>query len=285
MKYAFIGCGNMAGAILGGMLKTGIAKPEEIICSAPSEATRARAAAEFGVAVTADNSEAASGAEVVFLCVKPQIFPETADELSKAIPEDALIISIIGGRTITDLEKALTPGGAYEADEDEDEDDEEAAYVTTRKIVRVMPNTPALVGEGMSALAANENVSEAELDQALAIFRALGQAEMVPERLFDAVTAVSGSSPAYVFLFLEAMADGAVLEGMPRQQAYRFAAQSVLGSAKLMMETGKHPGELKDMVCSPGGTTAEAVRVLEKKGFRGAVLEAVHTCAKKSRKL
>ena len=148
-----------------------------------------------------------------------------------------------------------------------------------------MPNTPALVGEGITALCPGELVSKEEVDRVCELFRGFGKAEVVSENLMDAVVAVSGSSPAYVFLFIEAMADAAVAEGMPRAQAYQFAAQAVLGIAKMLLDTGKHPGELKDMVCSPAGTTIEAVCKLEEKGFRSSVMECMKVCAEKSRNL
>ena len=146
-----------------------------------------------------------------------------------------------------------------------------------------MPNTPALVGEGMTGVCANDLVTEEELQLVLTLLKSFGRAEVVPEYLMDTVTGVSGSSPAYVFLFLEALADAAVAEGMPRKQAYEFAAQSVLGSAKMLLETGMHPGELKDMVCSPGGTTIEAVAVLEREKLRSAVIDATRACIWKSK--
>lgn len=146
-----------------------------------------------------------------------------------------------------------------------------------------MPNTPALVGEGMTGVCANDLVTEEELQLVLTLLKSFGRAEVVPEYLMDTVTGVSGSSPAYVFLFLEALADAAVAEGMPRKQAYEFAAQSVLGSAKMLLETGMHPGELKDMACSPGGTTIEAVAVLEREKLRSAVIDATRACIRKSK--
>ncbi len=148
-----------------------------------------------------------------------------------------------------------------------------------------MPNTPALVGEGMTGVCANERVTKDTLEQICTITDSFGRTELVPERLMDAVSAVSGSSPAYVFMFIEAMADAAVAQGMARKQAYSFAAQAVLGAAKLMLETGKHPGELKDMVCSPAGTTIEGVRALERAGMRSAVYEALQACADKGKRL
>ena len=151
------------------------------------------------------------------------------------------------------------------------------------KLVRSMPNTPALVGEAMSAVTPNEKISPEELQEVMAIFESFGKAEIVPETMMDAVVGVSGSSPAYVYMFIEAMADAAVADGMPRKQAYKFAAQSVLGAAKMVLETGEHPGVLKDAVCSPGGTTIAAVAELEKSGLRSSVIEAQRACVQKSR--
>ena len=148
-----------------------------------------------------------------------------------------------------------------------------------------MPNTPALVLEGATGMCFNSHVTEEEQEKAIRLFESFGIVEVVSETMIDTVIGVSGSSPAYVFLFIEAMADAAVADGMPRAQAYRMAAQSVLGSAKMVLETGKHPGELKDMVCSPAGTTIEAVRVLEEKGFRSAVIEGQKACVKKAKEL
>ena len=159
----------------------------------------------------------------------------------------------------------------------------EAMFDSRLKLVRAMPNTPALVGEAMSALCCNELVTEEELAEAVSIFNSFGKCEVIKEALMDAVIGVSGSSPAYVYLFIEAMADAAVADGMPRAQAYKFAAQSVLGSAKMVLETGTHPGALKDAVCSPGGTTIEAVAVLEEEGLRNAVIKAQRACVQKSR--
>lgn len=264
MKLGFIGTGNMAGAIMGGIIKTGLLKAEEIIGSDITEAGRRKVQETYGICVTADNCEAAREAEVLVLSVKPQFYEQTILQIRDEIREDQLIITLAPGKTIAWLEER---------------------FAKPVKIVRTMPNTPALVGEGMTAACPNQNVTEEEMAYALQILGAFGKVEVVAERLIDAVVAVSGSAPAYVFLFIEAMADAAVAEGMPRAQAYQFAAQAVYGSAKMVLETGRHPGELKDMVCSPGGTTIEAVRVLEQKGFRSAVIEAMKACADVSRNL
>ena len=261
MKLGFIGCGNMAGAIIGGILKNHVCSAEEIIGSALTESGRKKAEQTYGIRMTADNRQVAQESEIIFLAVKPQYYEEVLNEIKENTSKSKIYVSIAPGKTLEWMESILG----------EDV-----------KIVRTMPNTPALVGEGMTAVCVNSNVTGQELDTVKQILTACGQVEIISEKLMDVVVGVSGSSPAYVFMFIEAMADAAVADGMPRAQAYRFAAQSVLGSAKMVLDTGTHPGELKDMVCSPGGTTIQAVRVLEEKGLRSAVFEATDTCIKKA---
>ena len=261
MKIGFIGLGNMAGAMLGGFLSAGIFEAGEIIGSAKTQETIDRAGREYGIHVTRDNKEAAQ-AEVVVLAVKPIYYEEIISEIKDVVTEEQIIVTIAPGKTLAWLAEQF------------------GAKV---KIVRTMPNTPALVSEGITAVCHNEWVTAEEISYVISLFQAFGKAELVPESLMDVVVSVSGSSPAYVFMFIEAMADAAVADGMPRAQAYRFAAQSVLGSAKMVLDTGMHPGVLKDMVCSPGGTTIEAVRVLEEKGMRSAVIEAMKACTEKAR--
>lgn len=260
MNIGFIGGGNMASAIIGGILSTGIVKPEKILVASPHD----RVSESLGVGYTPDNRKAAAASDVLFLAVKPQVCGTVIEEIRDSVREDQLIISIAAGKSLGWLRES---------------------FGRNLRIVRAMPNTPALVGEGMTAASPNEFVADEDLDTAISLLGSFGRVEVVPERLMDAVTAVSGSSPACVFLFIEAMADAAVAEGMPRAKAYTFAAQAVLGSAKMVLDTGKHPGELKDMVCSPAGTTIEEVRVLEEKGFRGAVMDSLIACAEKSRNL
>lgn len=262
MKLGFIGCGNMANAIMCGIIKDGLIPASEIIGADPTAFGRERTLKENGITVTDSNIEVVKEAETLFFTIKPQYFHQMISEIRDYVREDQLIISIAAGRTLDYIQSEF--GGKKV------------------KVVRLMPNTPAMVGEGMTAACANDAVTREELDYAVRICSGFGKAEIVPESLFDVVTAVSGSSPAYVFMFIEAMADAAVQGGMPRAQAYTFAAQAVLGSAKMVLDTGKHPGELKDMVCSPAGTTIEAVRVLEEKGFRSAVFECVKACTEKS---
>lgn len=264
MKIGFIGLGNMATAIIGGILKKGLVEAQDICGADKASAMCEKAKENLGIEICAGNPSVAANADVLFLAVKPIFLPEVLEEIRGSLKENTVIVSIVAGKTIAFIEKHLGNG---------------------KKIVRCMPNTPALVGEGCTGVCANENVNAEEMVRVLSLLNSFGIAQEVPERLMDAVVGVSGSSPAYVFMFIEAMADAAVLAGMPRQQAYEFAAQAVLGSAKLVLETGKHPGELKDMVCSPGGTTIEAVKVLEEMGFRAAVMDAMEACIEKSKNL
>nr|WP_317282792.1 pyrroline-5-carboxylate reductase [uncultured Sellimonas sp.] len=257
MKLGFIGCGNMAGAIMGGIIKKGIFKPEEIIGADVFAPTREKAQATYGINITESNLEVVEKSEVIVLAVKPQFYEAVITEIKDKVTDEKIVITIAPGKTLAWLEEKF--GKAV-------------------KIVRTMPNTPAMVMEGMTAASPNKYLSEEEVKYACTLLESFGKVEVIPERLMDAVVGVSGSSPAYVFMFIEAMADAAVSDGMPRPQAYKFAAQAVLGSAKMVLETGKHPGELKDMVCSPAGTTIEAVRVLEGTGFRSSVIEAMKAC-------
>lgn len=249
---------------MGGIIKQGMIGANEIIGSDVSEAGRKRAKDTYGICVTADNKEVIKSADKVFLSVKPQFYPSVIAEIKDFVKEGQIVITIAPGKTLAWLQEQ---------------------FGKQVKIVRTMPNTPAMVGEGMTAVCANEYVTKEELEEVLQILGAFGKAEVISEHLMDVVVSTSGSSPAYVFMMIEAMADAAVADGMARAQAYKFAAQAVMGSAKMVLETGRHPGELKDMVCSPGGTTIEAVRVLEAKGFRSALIEAMKACAEVSSKM
>ncbi|MBQ7933188.1 MAG: pyrroline-5-carboxylate reductase [Lachnospiraceae bacterium] len=265
MKVGFIGLGNMASAIIGGMLKQQIVSAQDVIGADKFAKAAEMAKAKLGICITAENKEVATQADVLFLAVKPNVLPTVLEEISGVLRKETIIVSIVAGKSLAFIAEGLKSDA--------------------HKLVRCMPNTPALVLEGCTGVCANDNVSEQEMEQVLTLLRSFGLAEEVPEKLMDAVVGVSGSSPAYVFMFIEAMADAAVAAGMPRPQAYRFAAQAVLGSAKMVLETGKHPGELKDMVCSPGGTTIDAVKVLEEKGMRAAVMSAMEACIDKSKRL
>ncbi len=263
MKVGFIGAGNMAKAMIGGMLQKQLLQKEEIIASSATQGTADKVAGQFGIKTTLDNREVAK-ADIVIIAVKPIYCEKVINEIKDEITEKQIVVTIVAGRSLAWLRET---------------------FGKPVKLIRTMPNTPALVGEAVTALCPGELVSSEETERVCALFRGFGKAEVIEERLMDAVVAVSGSSPAYVFMFIEAMADAAVAEGMPRAQAYQFAAQSVLGSAKMVLETGKHPGELKDMVCSPAGTTIAGVCKLEEKGFRSSIMECMKACADKSRNM
>jgi pyrroline-5-carboxylate reductase len=260
-KIGFIGSGNMAKAIVGGLLSSKIADSESIMASAMTESTTKAIKDEFNVKTTTDNVRVAEAADYLFLAVKPDQYAGVINEVKDYIKANTIVITIAAGVTLASLGEQLG---------------------REVKIIRTMPNTPSLVGEGMSALCPNEKVTEEEMAQVMELFLSFGRAEVLEEYLMDAVPAVSGSSPAYVFMFIEALADGAVKQGIPRDKAYKMAAQAVLGAAKMVLETGSHPGQLKDAVCSPGGATIEAVSTLEKTGFRASVLSAMESCYKKS---
>lgn len=264
MKLGFIGLGNMASAMIGGILKKGLVKPEEIYGADALESAAQKAEEKFKITTVPDNVQAAGQADVLILSVKPQYYEDVIQQIRDTVKPEQIIVTIAPGKTLDWLS---------------------ACFAKDVKLVRCMPNTPALVGEGCTGVCRNEKVTDEEFKQVFALLNSFGKAIEVAEHLMDAVVGVSGSSPAYVFLFIEAMADAAVADGMPRAQAYEFAAQAVYGSAKMVLETGKHPAELKDMVCSPAGTTIEAVRVLEQKGFRSAVIEAQKACVEKSKSM
>lgn len=264
MKIGFIGSGNMASAMIGGILKNRLVNAGDIMASDKSEASCKKAADTFGILTTTDNKKTAAFADVLILAVKPNFVQEAIVDFRDSMRPETVVATLAPGKTLEWLG---------------------SVFGRKVRLVRTMPNTPALVGEGMTALCPNENVMPEDLEKVQMIFNSFSRTEIMPETMMDIVTSVSGSSPAFVFMFIEALADGAVADGMPRAQAYKFAAQAVYGSAKMVLETGKHPGELKDMVCSPGGTTIEAVRVLEEKGMRSAVIEAVKACTAKSRSL
>lgn len=264
MKTGFIGCGNMAAAMVRGILKGGKVRPEDVLVSRRQKAPLEELQKELGIGITTDNKDVAAFADILFLAVKPQFYEATIHEIRDSVKEDTVVVTIAPGKTMAWVEEQ---------------------FGRPVKVIRTMPNTPSMVGEGMMGICVGGRVSEEELAAVRELCGNFARTELVTENLMDVVAAVSGSSPAYVFMFIEAMADAAVAGGMSRASAYTFAAQAVLGSAKLVLETGMHPGELKDMVCSPGGTTIEAVRVLEEKGLRSAVFEGVRACMEKAKKM
>ena len=263
-KIGFIGCGNMAQAMISALVKSKLIESNQIIVSNRSKNILEKMNKEYGITIASNNIEVAEKCDIVFLAVKPNLYEMVMKEIKDSKTIDKIFVSIAPGKTMEFLESHL---GA------------------DAKILRTMPNTPSMVSEGMTAICPNQNINSEELELLIKLIESFGAVELIEEKLFDAVVAVSGSSPAYVFMFIEAMADAAVLQGMPRAQAYRFAGQAVLGSAKMLLESQMHPGELKDMVCSPGGTTIEAVAVLEEKGMRSAVIEAMRKCSQKSKEM
>ncbi len=261
-KIGFIGCGNMATAIMKGLISNNIYTANDIVASDASMAAADKIKTELGVAASTDNINTVEDCGILVLAVKPQYYETVIVEIRDSIKPEQIIITIAPGKTIAWLEEK---------------------FAKPVKLVRTMPNTPALVGAGMTGACRNKNINDEEYKTVFNILGSFGIVETITENLMNVCVSVSGSSPAYVYILIEAMADAAVADGMPRDKAYKFAAQAVLGSAQMVLETGKHPGELKDMVCSPGGTTIEAVRVLEERGFRSAVFEAMKACVRKAR--
>lgn len=261
----FIGAGNMGGAILRGILDADYVKAGQITVCDTSRRRMQELADEFpGITFCDSAAELVSMCDMIILAVKPYFLQDVLDDIKPVLHGKALI-SIAAGWTVKMLADELRGTGAT--------------------YLRVMPNTPAMVGEGMTALCDDSNFTKEDFAFAKGIFDAVGRTVVLPERVFDGVIAISGSSPAYVYMMIEAMADGGVKEGIPRACAYEMAAQSVLGAALMVLSSGTHPAALKDAVCSPGGTTIEAVEELERRGFRGAIMAAMNANAEKSRKI
>jgi len=264
LKIGFLGAGKMATALARGFLNAKLVKASQLVAADPFEAARQHFTAETGAKTVASNLAAAKAANVLILATKPDQITAALAEISGAFTRNHLVISIAAGVTLAKLEAAL-PAGA--------------------RVIRVMPNTPALVGAGASGFALGKNATAADGDLAKTLLSAVGLALPVKETLLDAVTGLSGSGPAYVYQFIEALSDGGVASGLPRDVATRLAAQTVLGGAKMVLDTGLHPGALKDQVTSPGGTTIEGLHELEKGKLRATVISAVRAATEKSKKL
>ena len=262
-KIGFIGAGFMAEALARGILRADLCLARDVFASDPSEARRKAFSEMIGPNVFAENARVAESAEVLILAVKPHVMLAVAEEIQPALNTAHLIVSIAPGVTLGWLRENLGTG----------------------RVVRVMPNTPALLGAGAAAYCAGPQVSKADKDAVEAIFSAVGICIEVEERHMDAVTGLSGSGPAYVYVAIEALSDGGVKMGLPRAAATRLAAQTVLGAARMVLETNRHPAQLKDQVTTPGGTTIEGLHALEKAGVRRAFMDAVEAAALKSREL
>lgn len=264
MKIGFIGTGNMGSSIIKGILSSKFEKSENINIFDLDKEKVNNLVKEYGVNAVNSEKELAENCDIIILSVKPHIIPIVLKNLSGNVKKDTIILTIAAGISISVIENALG------------ED---------KKVVRTMPNTPAQVLSGMTAVTFNKNIENSEKEIIFKLLNSFGKSVEIEEKLMHAYTGISGSLPAYVYMFMEALADGGVLCGMPRNKAYEIVAQTVAGSAKMLLETGKHPGQLKDEVCSPAGTTIEAVRVLENGNFRGNVIEAVVACTEKSKEM
>ena len=263
VKIGFIGAGKMASAMIEGLLSKGLYKKDEIIASCKSQTTKKRVSGELGIEVTTDVASVFKAADVVVLAVKPNQIEGILTTNIEANSTKKLLVSIAAGIKISTLER----------------------YVPDSRIIRVMPNVCCTVLESASSYTLGTKATKEDGEKVKEILEAIGIAFEVPEEKIDAVTGLSGSSPAYMFMVIDALADGGVLMGLPRDVAIKLAAQTMLGSAKTVLETGKHPEDLKDSVCSPGGTTIEGVKVLEDYGMRAAFISAVQASAEKSKEM
>ena len=259
----FLGGGNMASALIGGIINNELYQPENIYTSVATKKSVDRLTKQFGIKASLDSHQVIKSSDIVVIAVKPYMVNELLTELKNDFRPGQVIVSIASGITLDQL-KALLP---------------------EQKIYRAMPNTPAAVGKGMTSLTTTLSESESSRESVTELFKAVGEVAWISEKLMHAAIAVHGSSPAYVFMMIEAMADGAVLEGMPRDKAYLMAAQSLIGAATMVLESGLHPGALKDQVTSPGGNTIAAISVLEATGFRSSIISAIHAAAEKSREM
>lgn len=262
-KIAFLGAGNMANALIKGLLRSG-APAANIVATVKREERRKSLHESHGISVSMDNIAAAKSADVIVLCVKPQAMNTLVTQIAPAVDSSKLVISIAAGVPIAALQRNLGAGA---------------------RIVRTMPNTPCLVGKGATALAPGEHATAEDLVTATTLFDAVGLTTTVDESQLDAVTGLSGSGPAYIFLIIEALSDAGVKVGLSRHIALKLAAQTVLGSAHLLLETGEHPGALKDQVTSPGGTAIAGLHTLEAGGLRTTLIDAVEAAARRAKQL
>lgn len=264
MKLGFIGLGNMAKAILAGLLRSGVFSAGEISGYDVLEAVRNDVASQYGICTGKSNGEVAAESDVLILAVKPQFLEGVLTDIAPFVKPDTLIISIAAGKSLGWLHEKLN---------------------AEARIIRLMPNTAAMVGEAVTAVCRDAYATDDDVKLAVRICESFGTAQVIDEKLMDAFSALGGSSGAFAFLYMEALADGAVAAGMPRGMAYEVAAQATLGAAKLMRDSKEHPGVLKDMVCSPGGTTIQGIKALENGGVRGSVMAAIEACVEQAKKL
>lgn len=263
-QIGFVGAGNIAEALIRGLLQTGLRKPDQVVASGPRTNRLDELRESFGITTTRDNREVASRADILVMSVKPQILGQVLAEIAGVVREETLVLSVAAGVPTSRIEDLL---GAQ------------------RRVIRAMPNTPVVVRAGATAIAAGRHATADDLAAAKEIFDAVGITVILEESQLDAVTGLSGSGPAYLFLILEALADGGVKVGLSRRTSQLLAAQTVLGSAKMVIETNQHPGLLKDMVTSPGGTAITGLHTLESGGVRTTLMDAVEAATRRSREL
>jgi len=263
-RIGFIGAGRMGEALIRGLISSGMRKAADITAYDVSSERLQEVAGTLGIGTARSNREVVGNADVVFLAVKPNTVPAVLEDVRGSVTPEHLIVSIAAGVTIESIESALQPKS---------------------RVIRVMPNTPCLVGETAAAFALGTAATAEDGELVRSILDAVGTSFAVEEKLLDAVTGLSGSGPAYIYIAIEAMADGGVRMGLPRDVALALAAQTALGAAKMVLETGQHPGALKDAVASPGGTTIAAIQTLEERGFRSALIAAVEAATRRSKEL
>lgn len=263
-SVGFIGCGKMGQAMIGGLIHSGTIHHTRIIGSALTQETLDKIKETHAIETTLRNETVAETVDCLVLAVHPNEYEEAIHDIRSAIRPETIVITVAAGVSLSKVE---------------------GFFNKKVKVVRTMPNTPTYVGEGMTAMSVNDQITKEEQEAVKELLSSFGKVEVIPESQMDAIPAISGSSPAYVYMMIEAMADGGVRQGLNRDQAYRLAAQAVMGAAKMVLESGKHPGELKDMVCSPGGSTIAAVQTLEEERFRGAILKAMESCTDRIKEL
>ncbi|ULA67552.1 MAG: Pyrroline-5-carboxylate reductase [Nitrospira sp.] len=263
-QIGFVGGGNMAEALLAGLLRKGLTTPDRLFVSDPLSSRRDLLRHNFAVSITADNRVAVQGADIVVLCVEPQVLDDVLTELAPSLASNPLLISVAAGYPLSRLQDRVA-GAA--------------------RLVRAMPNTPSAIGEGVTAMSLAPGLSSEDRETARQLFESVGTVVVVEERLLDAVTGLSGSGPAYVFAMIEALADGGVLAGLPRATAQQLAAQTVAGAASMVMQQGEHPAVLKDRVASPGGTTITGLAQLEQGRLRATLISAVEAATQRSQEL
>ena len=263
-RMAFIGAGNMAEALVKGLVASGKINRQDVAISARRPERAQQVAQRYGVRAAADNDSCVQGASIVVVAVKPQVLAKVVSDAAEAIPSDALIISVAAGVTTSALESVLKPAA---------------------RVIRTMPNAAAMVGQSATAITAGSRAGAADIDVARSIFEAVGRVVVVDEVHLDAVTGLSGSGPAYIFLIIEALADAGVKVGLSREVALQLAAQTLLGSAHMLLETGEHPGRLKDQITSPGGTAIAGLHTLEAGGLRTTLIDAVEVATRRAQEL